>query len=67
MGLRAGEWQRQPQALRRALTESKIDASSDPRAQFVGVEAYISAGGQINRDLFQPEHEGYFTDPAKLD
>ena len=49
-----------------ALTESKIDASSDPRAQFVGVEAYISAGGQIERDLFQPEHEGYLTDPAKL-
>ena len=66
MGYRAGV-DKHPQALRRALTESKIDSSSDPRAQFVGVEAYIKAGGPIERDLFQPEHEGYLTDPAKLD
>ena len=61
------DWQRQPQALRRALTESKVDAATDRRARFVGVEAYSEAGGQIERDLFQPEHEGYFTDTALLD
>ena len=61
------EWQRQPQALRRALTETKVDAATDRRARFVGVEAYIEAGGQIERDLFQPEHEGYLTDTALLD
>jgi hypothetical protein len=31
-----------------------VDAASDPRARFVGLEAYINAGGQIDRDLFQP-------------
>jgi ParB-like chromosome segregation protein Spo0J len=36
----AQEWQRQPQALRRALTETKVDASSDRRALLVGVQAY---------------------------
>jgi hypothetical protein len=63
----AQEWQRQPQTLRRALTETKVDASSDRRALLVGVEAYTQAGGQIERDLFQPQHEGYLTDTALLD
>jgi ParB family transcriptional regulator, chromosome partitioning protein len=63
----AQEWQRQPQALRRALTETKVDASSDRRALLVGVEAYTQAGGQIERDLFQPQHEGYLTDTALLE
>ena len=63
----ARDWQREPQALREALTESKIDAATDRRARFVGVEAFSNAGGQIERDLFQPEHEGYLTDSALLD
>jgi ParB family transcriptional regulator, chromosome partitioning protein len=61
------EWERRPATLRRALTESKVDALTDRRARFVGVEAYREAGGQIERDLFQPEHEGYLLDPEKLD
>jgi ParB family chromosome partitioning protein len=61
------EWERRPATLRRALTESKVDALTDPRARFVGVKAYTEAGGQIERDLFQPEHEGYLLDPEKLD
>jgi ParB family transcriptional regulator, chromosome partitioning protein len=63
----AQEWQRQPHALRRALTETMVDAANDPRARFVGVEAYLNAGGLLERDLFQPEHEGYLTDAAKLE
>jgi ParB family chromosome partitioning protein len=63
----AQEWQRNANTLRRALTETMVDALSDPRARFVGLEVYINAGGLIERDLFQPEHEGYLTDPAKLD
>ena len=63
----AQNWQKQPHALRSALTESKIDAANDRRARFVGVKAYTEAGGQIDRDLFQPEHEGYLTDAALLD
>jgi ParB family chromosome partitioning protein len=41
--------------------------ADDRRAVFVGAEAYVAAGGVINRDLFQPEHEGYFADAALLD
>src|SRR5271166_264532 len=63
----AQHWQREPHALRSALTESKIDAANDRRVRFVGVEAYKDARGQIERDLFQPEHEGYLTDAALLD
>jgi ParB family transcriptional regulator, chromosome partitioning protein len=63
----AQNWQKQPHALRSALTESKIDAAKDRRARFVGVKAYTEAGGQIDRDLFQPEHEGYLADAALLD
>jgi hypothetical protein len=33
----------------------------------IGVKAYTEAGGLIDRDLFQPEHEGYLTDAALLD
>ena len=61
------DWQREPRALRRALTENKIDASTDARARFVGVATYLNAGGLIEGDLFQPEHEGYLLDSAKLD
>ena len=63
----AQEWQRNPNTLRRALTETKVDAASDPRVRFVGIEAYLNEGGLLERDLFQPEHEGYLTDSAKLD
>jgi ParB family transcriptional regulator, chromosome partitioning protein len=63
----APEWQRHPNTLRRALTETMVDAATDPRARFVGVAAYVNAGGLVERDLFQPDHEGYLTDPAKLD
>ena len=35
----AQEWQRNPNSLRRALTETMVDAASDPRARFVGLEA----------------------------
>jgi ParB family transcriptional regulator, chromosome partitioning protein len=59
--------QRQPHALRRALTETKVDAASDPRVRFVGIETYLNEDGLLERDLFQPEHEGYLTDPVKLD
>jgi ParB family chromosome partitioning protein len=33
----------------------------------VGIDAYVAAGGGVSHDLFQPEHEGYLTDPALLD
>ena len=33
----------------------------------MGVEAYVAAGGTVERYLFDAEHEGYLTDPALLD
>jgi ParB family chromosome partitioning protein len=55
-----------PSGIRRILTATQIEAD-DALALFVGIDAYAAAGGPINRDLFQPEHEGYLTDSALLD
>ena len=60
------EWQREPASIRRALTAAHIGAD-DRRVRFVTLDVYKAAGGGILRDLFQPEHEGYLTDPALLD
>lgn len=51
--------------LLRALSEHHI-AADDPRAMFVGADAYREAGGAILRDLFDEDGEGYFTDPELL-
>jgi ParB family chromosome partitioning protein len=59
-------WSNGPNTIRRMLTHAQIDAS-DRRARFVGLEAYQEAGGQITRDLFQPEHEGWLADAALLE
>lgn len=55
-----------PEGIRRHLTRTHVD-SSDRRARFIGAQAYKDAGGEILRDLFQPEDEGYFTDSQLLD
>jgi ParB family chromosome partitioning protein len=60
------EWERSAHNLRRLLTEKQVSAS-DRRARFIGVEAYVAAGGTLERDLFDAEHEGYLTNPATLD
>lgn len=54
-----------PHAIRRALTATQVEAD-DRLGLFVGVHAYVAAGGHINRDLFQTDPEGYLTDPALL-
>lgn len=58
-------WDRHPSNIRRMLTQAHVQAN-DPRAQFVGIEAYVAAGGHVLRDLFNDEHGGYLTDPALL-
>jgi ParB family chromosome partitioning protein len=60
------DWERSPHNLRSLLTEKYVSAS-DRRARFVGVEAYVAAGGTLERDLFDEENEGYLADPALLD
>jgi ParB family chromosome partitioning protein len=60
------DWERSPHNLRSLLTEKHVSAS-DRRARFVGVEAYVAAGGTLERDLFDEDNEGYLADPALLD
>lgn len=57
---------RSPAAIRRALTEAWVDAA-DRLVRFVGIDAYVAAGGTVIRDLFQAEHEGYLTDRSLLE
>ena len=57
---------KEPYFIRRLLTEGGVRAS-DKRAQFVGIEAYESAGGDIMRDLFQQDDGGWLQDPVLLE
>lgn len=59
-------YSRQPYEIRRMLTEGAVRAS-DKRAQFVGLDNYIEAGGEILRDLFQQDDGGWLQDAALLD
>lgn len=55
-----------PADIRSLLTKSQVEAD-DRRARFVGLEAYEAAGGQVVRDLFDAEKEGYLADSRLLD
>ncbi|MBV8227918.1 MAG: hypothetical protein JO232_22315, partial [Verrucomicrobia bacterium] len=62
----AHEWERTPSALRRALTQSAVDAQ-DKRVLFVGLETYLGRGGGLERDLFDADHDGFLTDGCLLE
>ncbi|WP_133648524.1 ParB/RepB/Spo0J family partition protein [Paraburkholderia flava] len=63
----APEWQRSASALRERLTEREIDATH-PLVRFVGLDAYMKAGGGLRRDLFADDDSGtYLTDAALLE
>src|SRR6056297_3617889 len=51
-------YSRQPYEIRRMLTEGAVRAS-DKRAQFVGLDDYVEAGGEILGDLFQQDDGGW--------
>ncbi|MGA9598959.1 MAG: DNA-binding protein, partial [Methylocystis sp.] len=55
-----------PYAIRWQLTKGAV-RPSDKRAQFVGVEAYETAGGVVLRDLFNRDDGGWLQDAALLD
>lgn len=57
---------RPPSAIRRAMVETKVDAD-DPRAIFVGVDAYVAAGGAVLVDLFTEAGKGWLEDVVLLD
>lgn len=59
-------YDKQPYAIRRMLTEGAVRAC-DKRAQFIGLEAYVEAGGIILRDLFQGDDGGWLQDVALVD
>jgi ParB family transcriptional regulator, chromosome partitioning protein len=58
------DWQKDdPSAIRAALTEKMVEASSK-LALFVGIDAYVAAGGSTRADLFGDEV--YLEKPALL-
>lgn len=59
-------WSKEPHQIRRMLTETTVRAT-DKRAQFVGLEAYETAGGIVLNDLFQSDDGGWLQDVALLD
>ncbi|TPL46556.1 ParB/RepB/Spo0J family partition protein [Mesorhizobium sp. B2-4-6] len=59
-------YDKQPFVIRRMLTEGAIRAS-DKRAQFIGLDAYVAAGGTVLRDLFQGDDGGWLQDVPLVD
>ena len=59
-------YDKQPYAIRRMLTEGSVRAS-DKRAQFIGVDAYVEAGGTVMNDLFQGDDGGWLQDVGLID
>jgi len=56
----------QPDSIRRMMTQATVSAS-DRRAKFVGEEAYVAAGGRVERDLFSDEDGARWLDIALLE
>ena len=55
-----------PDSVRRMMTQATIRAN-DRRARFVGEEAYVAAGGRVERDLFSDDDEARWLDIALLE
>lgn len=55
-----------PDSVRRMMTQATVSAG-DRRAKLVGEEAYLEAGGRIERDLFAEEADARWLDVALLE
>lgn len=55
-----------PDSIRRMMTQATASAT-DRRARFVGEEAYVAAGGRIERDLFADDSATRWLDIALLE
>jgi ParB family chromosome partitioning protein len=55
-----------PDSIRRMMTQATASAA-DRRARFVGEEAYVAAGGRIERDLFADDAATRWLDVAILE
>ena len=53
-------------SIRQALTETSIEAD-DPRALYVGLDAYQAAGGAVMNDLFREDTGPWLENPDLLD
>jgi ParB family chromosome partitioning protein len=58
---RLPDWNRQPEAIRRALTGEGL-AADHRLAKFVGIEAYRAAGGEVIEDLFEEDRAPILVD-----
>jgi len=59
-------YNQQPYLIRSKLTEQAVRAT-DKRVRFVGLDAYVAAGGYVLRDLFEDDQGGWLQDIALLD
>lgn len=59
-------YNKQPYMIRGRLTEEAVRAC-DKRVRFVGLDAYVAAGGYVLRDLFEEDGGGWLQDVALLD
>lgn len=59
-------YNKQPYIIRAKLTEDSVRAT-DKRVRFVGLDAYVAAGGYVLRDLFEDDQGGFLQDVALLD
>lgn len=59
-------YNQQPYMIRSKLTEQSVRAT-DKRVRFIGLDAYIAAGGYVLRDLFEDDQGGWLQDVALLD
>lgn len=64
--LLAHSWNKSASYIRQKLTENTARVA-DRRVRFVGLDAYLAAGGGVMRDLFEEDDGGWLTDPALLD
>lgn len=61
----APHWQRTPEQLKARVTQAHV-AETDKLARFVGVDAYVDAGGAVASDLFAEESEARYLSDRNL-
>src|SRR3546814_7423964 len=57
-------YNQQPYMIRSKLTEQSVRAT-DKRVRFVGLDAYVAAGGYVLRDLFEDDSGGWLQDRSE--
>jgi len=62
----SGYYAPNPDSVRRMVLSGTV-RGSDPRARLVGREAYVAAGGRIERELFDDDHSESWVDVALLE